>query len=261
MSEGLVVSGLSAGYRGRPIIRELSLAPIAPGETVALVGPNAAGKSTLLRALAGLLPASGSIRLDGAELVGLRFTERAKLVAYMPQTLPQGVDLSVLETVIGALRASPTGAGLSGDDEASAKAVAVLERIGIVELAMEPIDRLSGGQRQLCGLAQALVRAPRLLLLDEPTSALDLAYQLRVLKLVRALAVEQGMMAVLVLHDLQAAARASDRIVALSHGEVAAEGAPRDAITPELLSRIWDVRARIDTCEQGALRIMVDDVA
>lgn len=258
MSEGLDVTGLSAGYRGRPVVRDLALPPIRSGETVALVGPNAAGKSTLLRALAGLLPATGSIRLDGRELNGMPLAEQAKLVTYMPQSLPQGVALSVLETVISALRASPISDGAT-DDEA-ATALAVLERIGIADLAMEGIDRLSGGQRQLAALAQALVRAPRLLLLDEPTSALDLNHQLRVLNLVRAIAAERGMIAVLVLHDLQAAARVADRMVVLSHGEIAAQGTPADAITPDILARVYQVRARVDHCEVGTLRIMVDDV-
>lgn len=260
MTSTLTIEGVTAGYRGRPVVTNLSLAAISQGQTVALVGPNAAGKSTLLRALAGLLPATGSVRLDGKELIGLPRAERARLVAYMPQTLPQGVALSVLETVIGALEASPTGErAVSGD--AAARSLAVLERIGIAHLAMEPIDRLSGGQRQLCGLAQALVRRPRLLLLDEPTSALDLAYALRVLKLVRALAAEEGMTAILVLHDLQAAAKAADRVVVLAEGALAAEGPPEDAITPELLARVWHVAARVDHCERGTLRLMVDDVA
>ncbi len=258
MSAGLEVGGVSAGYRGRPVIRDLSLPPIAAGETVALVGPNAAGKSTLLRALAGLLPATGSIRLDGRELIGLPLADQAKCVTYMPQTLPQGVALTVLETVVAALRASPVSGGVTQDE--AAQAYAVLERIGIADLAMEGIDRMSGGQRQLAALAQALVRAPRLLLLDEPTSALDLNHQLRVLNLVREIAGERGMIAVLVLHDLQAAARVADRVVVLSHGAVAAQGAPGAAITPEILAQVYQVRARIDRCELGALRIMVDDV-
>ncbi len=260
MSGDLRISDISAGYRGRPVVRNLTLQPIAAGETVALVGPNAAGKSTLLRALAGLLPATGSVTLDGRELIGLPLAERARLVSYMPQALPEGVALTVLETVIGALQASPTGERTASSEEAAARAVKVLERIGIAHLAMEPIDRLSGGQRQLCGLAQALVRSPRLLLLDEPTSALDLAFALRVLKLVRALAEEDSMTAILVLHDLQAAAKAADRVVVLAHGDVAAEGPPGEAITPGLLADVWQVSARVDRCERGAIRIMVDDI-
>ena len=258
MSAGIQVTDLSAGYRDRAVIEHLSLPPIARGETVALLGPNAAGKSTLLRALAGLTPARGSIRLDGDELNGLPLADRAKAVTYMPQTLPQGIALTVLETVIGALEASPTGQGHGGD--AAERAMAVLGRVGIEALAMRGIDQLSGGQRQRAALAQALVRAPRLLLLDEPTSALDLNHQVRVLDLVRSLAREQDMIAVLVLHDLQAAARIADRVVVLSEGQVAAAGPPEEAITPAVLADVWRVRARIDHCERGSLRMVIDDI-
>jgi iron complex transport system ATP-binding protein len=259
-AEGLVVRDLSVGYRGQRVVENLSLHPIPHGQTVSLVGPNAAGKSTLLRAMAGLLPASGSVVLDGRELVGRPLGELARQVTYMPQTLPQGVALSVLETVIGALRASPAGqSGRSGPEPAE-RSMAVLERIGIGRLAMRGIDQLSGGQRQLAALAQALVREPELLLLDEPTSALDLYYQLRVLDLVRELAAERGMIVVIVLHDLQAAARASDQVVVLSQGRVVAQGPAAEAITPEILGEVYRVSSRIDHCERGSLRIMVDDV-
>lgn len=258
--EALSITGLHAGYPRRPVIRDLTLPAFQPGEVISLIGPNAAGKSTLLRALSGLLPVSGSVRLGDREMVGLPLTEQARSVAYMPQSLPQGVALSVLETVVGALRASPVDGSAPGDDEAAERAVRVLERIGVAHLAMEGLDRLSGGQKQLAGLAQALVRTPRVLLLDEPTSALDLHYQLKVLKLVRAMAAERGMVVVMVLHDLQAAAQFSDRVVLLSDGQAAAVGAPEDAITPETLARVYQVRARVDRCERGALRIMVDDV-
>ena len=258
MTKGLHVSDLSAGYRNRPVIEHLSLLPIAPGETVALLGPNAAGKSTLLRALAGLAPATGSVQLHGVELTGMPLADRAKAVTYMPQTLPQGVALTVLETVIGALEASPTGR--SGGSDSAARAMAVLGRVGIDALAMRGIDELSGGQRQLAALAQALVRSPQLLLLDEPTSALDLHHQVRVLDLARALAREEGMIAVLVLHDLQAAARIADRVVVLSEGQVTAVGSPQEAITPAVLADVWRVQARIDHCERGSLRMVIDDI-
>lgn len=256
---GLLVRDLAAGYRGRQVIEGVSLAPIARGETVSLLGPNAAGKSTLLRALAGLMPASGSVMLRGKELIGHPLGELARHVTYMPQTLPQGVALSVLETVIGALRASPAGLVMGAQDPAE-RALEVLERIGISHLAMRGIDQLSGGQRQLAALAQALVREPELLLLDEPTSALDLHYQLKVLDLVRALAAERRMIVVIVLHDLQAAARASDQVVVLSNGKVVAQGPAGEAITPEILAEVYRVRSRVDRCERGSLRIMVDDV-
>lgn len=257
----LHVRGLSTGYRDRKIIRDVDLPVFRPGEVHSLLGPNAAGKSTLMRALAGLQPATGSVRLGAQELVGLSLAEHAKRVTYMPQTLPQGVALSVLESVLGALRASSTGDPVRDTHAASEqRAVAILERVGILHLALEGLDHLSGGQRQLVSLAQSLVREPRVLLLDEPISALDLQHQLRVMRLVRELAHERGMIAIMVLHDLQIAARWSDGIVMLAKGAVVATGTPVQAITPDTLARVYGVQARVEQCSRGGLQIMVDDV-
>jgi len=257
---GLVVQGLSAGYGGRAIVEGLSLPPLAAGEVVSVVGPNGAGKSTFLRALAGLIPAHGSIRLDEIELTGLSLADRAKRVTYMPQTLPQGVALTVLETVVAAIRATPLGGAAFTDVQAVERAYEVLQRIGAEALAGQRLDRLSGGQKQLAGLAQALAREPRLLLLDEPTSALDLYYQLRVLDLAREAAAERGMTVMIVLHDLQAAARVSDRIAVMARGRLAAFGAPDEAVTPDILAQVYRVSARVQRCERGVLQVLIDDV-
>src|SRR5699024_4282321 len=149
-----------------------------------------------------------------------------RIVTYMPQSIPQGIGLSVFESVLSALRASPVGGHGSGGREATRHAADVLEAVGIAHLAMDPLGRLSGGQRQLVSLAQALVREPRVLLLDEPISALDLRHQLRVMMLVRTVASEHGMIVLAVLHDLQIAARWSDGIIVLDNGSVAASGTP-----------------------------------
>lgn len=257
MSEGFVISHVSAGYPGKPVLFDVSVPAIAPGEVVSLVGPNAAGKSTLMRALAGILPAHGRAVLNGQDVLGLSLARRSSLVTYMPQTLPQGVGLSVLETVLSAL---DVGELNLSDKVRIERAVSVLERIGVADLAMTRLDELSGGQRQLAALAQALVRTPQVLLLDEPTSALDLHYQLRVLDLVRDIARERSMIALIVLHDLQAAARVSDRVAVLSRGVLAAFGAPDAAITPDVLARVYGVLARVERCAKGRLIIMVDDV-
>lgn len=254
----LVIQHLSAGYRNRPIIKNLSLMPMQEGQIVSLIGPNAAGKSTLLRAIAGLLPATGSVKLGDTEILGLPLVEQAKHITYTPQELPQQVALTVLETVMGALQVSRESR--QDVDEAMQKSLLVMDRLGISHLAMEQLDRLSGGQRQLTSLAQTLVREPKVLLLDEPISALDLHYQLRVMKQVREFAAEKRMIVLVVLHDLSIAARWSDRIVILAKGEVVAEGTPKEAITPDVLSTVYQVKARVESCSQGSFTVMVDDV-
>jgi len=256
----LSISGLDAGYGGQSIISGFSLPPLTAGEVVSVVGPNGAGKSTLLRSLAGLIPAHGSIRLDEAELTRLSLADRAKRVTYMPQTLPQGVALTVLETVVASIRATPLRGAVYTDAQAAERAYEVLQRINAEALAGQRLDRLSGGQKQLAGLAQALAREPRLLLLDEPTSALDLHYQLRVLDLAREAAAERGMTVMIVLHDLQAAARVSDRIAVMAKGKLVAFGTPDEAITPDILAEVYRVSARVQRCDRGVLQVMIDDV-
>ncbi|OHV07553.1 ABC transporter ATP-binding protein [Kushneria phosphatilytica] len=257
---GLEVSRLSSGYRRRRILEDITLPELYAGEVHSLVGPNAAGKSTLMRALAGLQPASGSIRLQGRELMGRSLSERTRLVTYMPQSLPQGVALSVLESVVSALRASPLHTTANTRSTLEERAFEVLARVGVAELALESLHHLSGGQRQLVSLAQVLAREPRVLLLDEPISALDLQHQLRVMQLVHRLARERHMIVLMVLHDLGVAARWSDGIVMLSHGRVAAIGTPAEAITPVTLAQVYGVRARVEHPPHDSLQIRVDDV-
>jgi iron complex transport system ATP-binding protein len=256
MTGALVIEGVSVGYAGRPVIDGLSVPPLQPGALTALIGPNAAGKTTLLRGLAGLVRTTGSVRHGGTELTRLAPAEHARFVAYMPQTLPQRVALSVYEATLAALRASP--AFEQDRQQAARRAMEALDRLGIAGLATRPLDRLSGGQRQLASLAQCIVRRPPVLLLDEPTSALDLAHQFRVMQVVSDLAREQGMVAVVVLHDIALAARWCERVVVLDSGRVAADGAPLDAITPATLASVWGVAARIERCARGTLQVIID---
>lgn len=257
MGEDLVVANLGAGYGRRRILSGLTLPPARSGEVLALVGPNGAGKSTLMRVLAGLMPGTGSIRLGYRELLALSSRERAGCVSYMPQTLPQQVSLSVLEAVIAALQASPLGGPATLD--VSHRALHALERVGIPALAHEPLDHLSGGQRQLASLAQAIVRDPAVLLLDEPTSALDLRHQMKVVELVRSMAAE-GRVVIVVVHDLSLAARWADRMAVLDHGQLRASGPPADALTPQVLADVYGVSARVERCSRGLLQVIVDQV-
>lgn len=254
--DALVVSALAAGYRGRPVFADLTLAPIDPGGLTALVGPNAAGKTTLLRALAGLMKARGSVKLGETELIGLPPARHASLVTYMPQSLPQRVALNVLEATLAALLASPLGGQAPND--LRAHALATLRRLDIADLALRPLDELSGGQRQLASLAQAVARAPKLLLLDEPTSALDLGHTHGVMEVVRDLARERGIVAVAVLHDVGLAARFADRVVVLGGGAVLADGPPEAAVSPATLARAYGVEARVERCSRGTLTVIVD---
>lgn len=253
MSEGLILNNAAVRFGGREVLRGFSLAPLRPGEVTVLAGPNGAGKSTLLKGIARLASVAGEMLLDGTALAALSAPERARRIGFMPQSLPSAASLSVLECVIAALRAG--GVQTSGDP--AERAMAVLTRLGIAQLAMEPLDRLSGGQRQMVSLAQATVRDPRLLLLDEPTSALDLARQVRLLSEVRRIAAE-GRIVLAVLHDLALAARWADRIAVLHQGRLYAEGPPAEVVTPQMLAEVYNVEARVERCSKGALTVLID---
>lgn len=254
----LVVSDLTIAYPGRTVISGLTLAPFKAGEVTALVGPNATGKTTLLRGLAGLAKARGSVRLGGRELIGLAPSEHAVHVGYMPQSLPQRVALTVYEAMLAALKAGP---GTAGDGDIRRTALATLDRLGIADLALRGLDELSGGQRQLASLAQAIARAPSVLLLDEPTSALDLAHQHRVMSTVAELARERGTVTIVVLHDIALASRWCRRVLVLAGGRPAADGPPDEAITPAMLREVYGVEARVERCSRGYVQVMVDGIA
>jgi iron complex transport system ATP-binding protein len=249
----LRVESLSTGYPKRPVIRDMTLPPIRSGEITALVGPNAAGKSTLLRALAGLLPARGQALLGGRSTLQLSAQARAELIGFMPQSVPQAAGLTVLEGLLSALHV----ASASRDGPFVDQAIEVLAQVGITDLALQPLYGLSGGQRQLASLAQAIVRRPRLLLLDEPTSALDLRHQFEVMSMVRHY-VRQGRIAVVVLHDLSFAARWADNIVVMEKGNLVCAGSPEVALTPQMLASVYGVECKVARGDRGYLQVVVD---
>ena len=251
---GLALSRFSAGYPKRQVIRDLTVPRLPRGEITALLGPNGSGKSTLMRAMAGLGPSTGELSLDGENLLALPFARRAEKVVYLPQTLPAGVHLHVLESIIVAQRA----AGGVHDAQSQQQVMSLLRQLGIEHLALSCLDRLSGGQKQLVGLAQSLIRQPALLLLDEPLSALDLNYQFHVMDLVRRETRRRNIVTLVVVHDINIALRHADRVLMLKEGLLLAEGAPSRVITPEILAEVYGVQGRIEPCSQGIMQVIID---
>ncbi|MEW5421591.1 ABC transporter ATP-binding protein [Amorphus sp. 3PC139-8] len=257
MEHALKIDGLSVQYPNRQVITDLSLPSLPAGTLTAVIGPNAAGKTTFLRALAGLLPAAGEVRFGKWDLLRCRPAERARLVTYMPQSLPQGVALTVVEAIATALRAAPSSGPISAES-IHAAVNAILRRLDIGHLALSPLDRLSGGQRQLVSLAQAIVRRPKILLLDEPTSALDPRHQIDVMEAVRESAITDRTIVLAVLHDLNLALRWADTIALLADGIVTASGPPEDAVTAQTLADAYKVAARIERCSRGQSHVLID---
>ncbi len=251
---GLTLRGFSTGYPKRKVIENLDVAPLPRGEITVLLGPNGCGKSTLLRALAGLNKGRGEMWLDDEELMTQPFARRAQRVVYLPQSLPAGVHLHVLESIIVAQRAS----GGLHSAASEAEILHLLEQLGIAHLAMRYLDQLSGGQKQLVGLAQSLIRRPELLLLDEPLSALDLNYQFHVMDLVRRETTQRNIVTVVVVHDINIALRHAQHALMLKEGRLIAEGQPDKVITPETLAQVYGVEGRIEHCSRGMPQVMID---
>ncbi|MEB6533430.1 ABC transporter ATP-binding protein [Pantoea sp. BS_4] len=254
MKQGLRLRGFTTGYPKRQVIDNLHVEPLPRGEITVLLGPNGCGKSTLLRALAGLNKGQGELWLNGEDLMTQPFARRARQVVYLPQSLPAGVHLHVLESIIVAQRAS---SGLHSP-ASEADVMRLLDQLGIAHLAMRYLDQLSGGQKQLVGLAQSLIRRPALLLLDEPLSALDLNYQFHVMDLVRRETALRNMVTVVVVHDINIALRHAQHALMLKAGRLIAEGAPDSVITPTTLAQVYGVQGRIEHCSRGMPQVMID---
>ena len=207
-----------------------------PGKVLAILGANGSGKTSLLRALAGVQPYSGSV-VHGAGAIG-----------YMPQDNAARAGLSAFEIVLlGRLRSLTLRVG----EADLAAAEAALAELGIAHLASRAIDELSGGQRQLVFLAQVLAADPAILLLDEPTSALDIAHQLDVLDLIRTATIRRGLTTIAVLHDLNAAARFSDRLALMSAGRLLLAGPAAAVLTAAHLQQAYGVEVCIMTGPDG----------
>ncbi|MFF2352982.1 ABC transporter ATP-binding protein [Kitasatospora sp. NPDC058115] len=238
----LEARGLTLAYEARTVAEELSLR-IPDGKVTVIVGPNACGKSTLLRALGRLLkPVRGAVLLDGEELARVPTKQIARRIGLLPQSpsAPEGIAVADLVSR-GRQPHQSWWQQWSAEDEAAV--AEALERTSTAELAERGVDELSGGQRQRVWIAMALAQGTDILLLDEPTTFLDIAHQVEVLDLVRRLNVERGRTVVAVLHDLNQAARYADHLVAMRAGRIVAEGPPVEVVTAELVREVFGLES------------------
>lgn len=240
----LVARGLSLSYDGRVVLEGLDLT-IPDGEITVIVGANACGKSTLLRGVARLLrPAAGVIDLDGRETTSYPAKEFARVVGILPQSpiAPEGITVADL---VGRGRYPHQGLfrqWSSADDVAVADA---MQATSTTDLAGRRVEELSGGQRQRVWIAMALAQDPDILLLDEPTTFLDVTHQIELLDLLTDLNRSRRSTIVMVLHDLNLAARYADHLVVMSGGAVVANGAPGDIVTADLVQRAFGLESQI----------------
>ena len=233
-------------YGDRVVVDGLDL-EVFGGTITAVIGPNGCGKSTLLRALGRLMKTrGGQVLLDGKRIDRMSTRQVATVLGVLPQAPVAPEGLSVADLVARGRHPHQAWYRQWSSDDETAVAEA-LRWTGMFDLADRLVDELSGGQRQRVWISMALAQGTDLLLLDEPTTFLDLAHQVDVLDLVERLHSETGRTVVMVLHDLNLAARYAQRLVAMKDGAIAAQGAPADVLTEELLAEVFELEARVVT--------------
>jgi iron complex transport system ATP-binding protein len=229
------LAGVGARYGQRSILEGISTPVLSGGEVVAVVGPNAAGKSTLFKRIAGLIDGPGQVRLEGSRR-GLGG------ICYMPQNLNASARLTVYESVLLARKQQAPGWAVQADELEVVDRI--LESMGIGELS----------------IAQTLVREPEVLLMDEPTSALDMHRQVQVLSFMRDFARQHSVIVFIAIHDLNQALRFADQVLVIANGTSQGCGRSDEVITEQMLRDVYRVQARIERCSREERHIIVDDV-
>lgn len=243
-THSLHVEGVTLGYGDRTVVEDLDLV-VPPGQITAVVGANACGKSTLLRAMSRLLsPRAGRVVLDGKDLHRMPTREVARTLGLLPQSpiAPEGIVVGDLVSRGRHPHQRMLARWTRDDDTAVAHALAMT---GTTELADRSVDELSGGQRQRVWIAMALAQQTDVLLLDEPTTFLDVSHQIDVLDLLTDLNRDRGTTIVMVLHDLNLAARYADHLVTVRDGRLHAAGAPTDVLTAEAVAEVFGMRSLV----------------
>jgi iron complex transport system ATP-binding protein len=248
----LLVKNVSTAYGTKNILHDVTLPDIPGGCVVGLLGPNASGKSTLMKCLAGEKKCDGHISFDAINLAESQQKDWFDKVATMPQSPPSPTALTPTELMWSTARALALPIS---DSDLAAKIEGIFKDLGLAQFSLSPLHILSGGKRQLVGLALALIRDPELLLLDEPTSALDLHWKMSVLDLVHDKVKREGIVALAALHDLDLAARYCDRLVLLNQGHIIASGTPFEVLTPQNIEQVYHVATEVSDTGKGYPRI------
>ena len=241
---GIQVKNLEVKYGDKIAVKDANI-QIYDGEIVTIIGPNGSGKSTLIKAMSRCLkPKAGEILLDGMNINRIPTKVISRKMAILPQVKNVSGDISV-ETLVSYGRYPHLNFGTRLKKHDFDAIDWAIEKTGLTNIKTQNVITLSGGERQRAWIAMALAQKPEILILDEPTTFLDISYQLEVLELVKELNQSLGITVVMVLHDLNQAARYSDNIYVLNQGEICKYGQPNNVINPQLLKDIFRIEAHI----------------
>ena len=249
------IDGVGFSYSSTPVLKDVTASIEGPG-FVSILGPNGVGKSTLIHCINKILtPTGGTVFIDGADVKGISIKDLAKEVGYVPYSANDTFPLSVVDTVLMGRHPHSKWGSLNDDLD---MVYSTLSLLGISDLAMRPFNELSAGQHQKVMLARGLVQEPKILLLDEPTSNLDVRHQIGVAKMLRKLAIEKNILVIMICHDINIAAKYSDKIILLSGGSIFAMGTPAEVITKENLKEVYGVFSEI-VDDDGAPHVILKD--
>lgn len=250
MSHCIEARSVALGYGAKVVAPDMDIRIDKP-EMISIIGPNGSGKSTVLKALSRLLPPkTGSVLLDGKDIHQMRPNDVARIMAVLPQAAQAPGDMTVYDLV--SYGRSPYQGMFSQVSEADkAQVLDSIQATGMTGFVHRRLDTLSGGERQRAWLAMALAQEPQILMLDEPTTYLDIFHQLELMKLVQRLHQERQITVIMVLHDLNHAARFSQRVIAIKEGQVFADGTVQEVFTAELLKQLYGVETTVMIVEQG----------
>ena len=238
------VEDVSLGYGKHSVIQNMNVS-FDKAEVVSIIGPNGSGKSTLLKSIGRLLaPTKGVVYMNGKDIKTIASGEIAKLMSILPQSAQAPGDMTVRDLAsCGRMPYQSAFSQLKDDDQRVIDKA--LKDTGLFEMQHRRIGNLSGGERQRAWLSMALAQEPQVLLLDEPTTYLDIHYQLELMELVSELHEDLGITVIMVMHDLNHAARFSHRLIAVKKGEIAADGPVKEVFTKEVLEPLYDVKVEV----------------
>ena len=251
----LKIDNVCFSYSSVPVLHDISL-ELKENELVSILGPNGVGKSTLIHCINRILsPTSGTVLIDNRDVSEIKLKELAKQIGYVPYSANDSFPLSVIDTVLIGRHPHTKWGTLDKDLDI---VYDTLKMLGISHLSMRAFNELSAGQHQKVMLARGLVQEPEILLLDEPTSNLDVRHQLDVTKMLKKLAKEKNILIIMISHDINIAAKYSDKIILMHEGCIYDVGTPNEVITAENLKTVYGVTAEI-TSDDDAPHVILKD--